>query len=386
MASGNSTIGSLARDAIDGTILGHQESIRRLTHAGAASTLAHAWIFHGPSGIGKCTIAMRLAALLTEPTTTNDEWLHFSPRRDGNTAKLLRLGTHPDVRVIHKELAATSRDATLRDRKQLNIPVGLLREHMIGGVDSEGRVMDAPAFRTSWCGGGKVFIIDEAELLDAEGQNALLKTLEEPPPQTWFFLIASHADRLLPTTRSRCQSLSFAPLTQDEMKTWSKARLADANPTERDWAIPYSGGSPGQALTALNEGLHGWWIKLDPMWSALAKGHWPSGAAETMAVLIGEYAERAVKRDARASKEAANRRGLEIILHMLSERVRREMHSQSATATDAQPREDLERWTRVIDVIAEVESVVSANVNLKHALTYLVSEWQEALSTESVDA
>ncbi len=358
-----------ARAALDGSIIGHDRPVIALSTAGASGTMHHAWLFHGPSGIGKCVVAMRFAALLADPGSTEGDWLRFAPRQDGECARFMRLGTHPDVRLIRKELAATSVDANLRDRKQLNLPVGLLREHIIGGTTSDGKHLDSPAFRTSWMGGGKVFVIDEAELMDAEGQNALLKVLEEPPPQTWFVLVASHADRLLPTIRSRCQLLGFAPLTPAHMAQWAEQGLAGVAPGEREWALQFAAGSPGAARSALDNGLHAWWTTLEPHVKRLTAGRFPSGAAEAMADLIGEYAESAVKRDPRSSKEAANRRALSIVLHMLAEEARTAMRRPDLSSGE------LERWAKVPGVLADAEDAIDSNVNLKHSLAYLVSQW-----------
>lgn len=381
-SSGDPVLRERAATALDGEVLGHERAKAALAAAGAGGTMHHAWLLHGPSGIGKCTLAVRLAALLANPETTEEEWRSFTPSAQGECARFLRLGTHPDIRLIRKELASTSVDAALRDRKQLNIPVGLLREHIIGGHTSEGKQLEAPAWRTSWLGGGKVFIIDEAELLDAEGQNALLKTLEEPPPKTWFVLVASHAERLLPTIRSRCQIVPMSPLSSEQMDVWAAGAsvLCGVDATERAWALHFAEGSPGAASLAVSERLHQWWLQLEPHVRALAAGRFPGGAAEAMAQLVSEYAEAAVKRDPWASKDAANRRAVSIILHMLGESVRATLRRSDL------PRESLERWSRVPGVIAEVESSIDANVNLKIALAYLISACREVLDTRGCAA
>src|SRR5204863_4320065 len=103
---------------------------------------------------------------------------------------LIDARTHPDFHIIHKELAAYSDNRELREKKQINIPIDLLRERLLGGTSGSSH-HEAPAYRTAALGHGKVFIIDEAELLDPTAQNAMLKTLEEPPAQTWIFLITS---------------------------------------------------------------------------------------------------------------------------------------------------------------------------------------------------
>ena len=85
---------------------------------------------------------------------------------------------------------------------------------------------DAPAYRKSVLGNGKVFIIDEAELMDNNGQNSILKTLEEPL-ETPIILVTSRPERLLPTVRSRCDHVRFGPLSDEDMRKWLDENVED---------------------------------------------------------------------------------------------------------------------------------------------------------------
>ena len=156
--------------------------------------------------MGKYTAALEAARVLLDPAArqavrehdAGDATRLIEGGGDSRIQNLIHAGTHPDLHIIRKEMAKFSDNRSLRDKKQLNIPIDLLRERVIGGKSGE-TYHDAAAYRTAQMGHGKVFIIDEAELLDQTGQNAMLKTLEEPPSDTWFFLITSQPDRLLPT-------------------------------------------------------------------------------------------------------------------------------------------------------------------------------------------
>ena len=88
---------------------------------------------------------------------------------------------------------------------------------MIGGRTSDGKQHDSSAYKTPVSGDKKGFIIDEAELLDESGQNALLKTLEEPPLGTFIILVTSRDDALLQTIKSRCQLVYFSPLSNQKL-------------------------------------------------------------------------------------------------------------------------------------------------------------------------
>src|SRR5690606_4650358 len=116
---------------------------------------------------------------------------------------------HPDLHVVTKELARYSEDRSTRERKLTQIPVDVLRTELI-----------EPVYRAAQMGHGKVFIVDEAELLNDAGQNAMLKTLEEPPAGTTIILVTSIQDRLLPTIRSRCQRVAFVPLPDSVVSRW----------------------------------------------------------------------------------------------------------------------------------------------------------------------
>ena len=150
--------------------------------------------------------------------------------------------------MVVKELALYSDSKQMRDRKLLRIPVEVVREALI-----------EPAYRGSQLGHGKVFILDEAELLNLEGQNALLKTLEEPPPGTTIILITSSEERLLPTIRSRCQRTAFVPLPAQAVAAWLKAYAPEMSDGEEGgWLVRFASGSIGRAKLAVDYDLTAW--------------------------------------------------------------------------------------------------------------------------------
>lgn len=368
-SGGDPVVASLARVAIDEGVIGHSAARKTLTRALTGGHLPHAWIFHGPSGVGKCTLAMRLAAIIVDPSSTDGARAALDPVRDSRSAQLLRAGTHPDVRVIRADLAATSSDRDLRERKQVNIPIGLLREHMIGGGARGEGSFDAPVYRSSVLGAGKVFIIDEAERLEGDAQNVLLKTLEEPPPGTVIILVTSSLERMLPTIRSRCQRIALAPLSPDEMRAWLESRMGELHGAAREFAEAFGAGRPGLAVTAVELGLHEWHAELLPMIDQLAKGECPLEMSERMNDLASQVAEAAVKKDELASKEAANRRAAGLLFAVIGAEVGRRL-LRSAGDPHA-----LSYWTRVPEVIAATESAIRSNVNQKLVLADFVAQW-----------
>ena len=366
---GDLYVSSLARVALDGQILGQDRALETLAKALGSGHFPHAWIFHGPRGVGKCTTALRVAAVFIDPLSGDAQRTKCAPNLHSPSATFLRAGTHPDVRIIRAELAGSSADRELRDRKQNNIPVALLREHMIGGVSSGGARIDAAVYRSSVMGAGKVFIIDEAERLETDGQNVLLKTLEEPPPGTVIILVTNSLDRLLPTVRSRCQTLGFFPLDEPQMSGWLDANLGEVNGAAREFVQMYAAGSPGAAVTAVELGLQSLHADLLPMIDQLERGDFPLAMSDRMNDFASEVAEAAVKRNENASKEAANRRATGVMFSVIGAEVLRRMRS-SAKSPDR-----LEYWAKVPDLIADAERNLQANVNQKLVLADFVAQW-----------
>ncbi|MEY3026903.1 MAG: hypothetical protein ACO31E_04135 [Phycisphaerales bacterium] len=350
-------------------LFGQELATAQLAHAIRSGHMHHAWILHGPSGVGKATAATECARLLLDAESTPAHVERFKAPRDTRTAELIDVGAHPDLHLISKERADDSSIKELRDRKQTNIPLDLLRELMIGGVTGDGKSFDSPVWRGAYFGHHKVFIIDEAELLDTYGQNALLKTLEEPPPGTYIFLVTTQEERLLPTIRSRCQRVAFRTLEAAAMDAWFDRHEVPAD--ARAWLAEFSDGAPGTAELAHRHGLRAWSEELLPRFAMIESGRFDGALSDRLAELVGDFAERVVKENPKASKEAANRQGTRYLLLTLAARLRGAM-------TDAAARGDalaLALAAQRVELISRLESEVRANVNLKHALANLVAQW-----------
>ena len=178
-------------------IEGHDANVERFRRILAAGRLASTFLFVGPPGIGKRTFALKLAqALLCEVNAD----VELNPCGKCPSCQQVAAGSHPDL-----ELVAKPADKSF-------IPV----ETFIG--DRDHRMRDGLCHNISlkpYCGGRKIAIIDDADYLNQEGANCLLKTLEEPPPKSVIILIGSSEQTQLPTIRSRCQIVRFRPLQQE---------------------------------------------------------------------------------------------------------------------------------------------------------------------------
>ena len=355
-------------------LFGHERTVQLLQESILGRRSMPTWIFGGPFGVGKFTAAHLLAGLLLDPETRPEDVRAFRPRSDTDSGILMAAGTHPDLHVVRKEQALESPDPQVRERKQRSIPIAVLRQQIIGG-QVEGHAFDAPAYMKPIRGTGKVFIIDEAELIDQRAQNLLLKTLEEPPPRTWFILVTTRADRLLPTIHSRCQPAFFNPLDQQAMDAW-RAQLDLEVPSEDlDWAIDFAEGAPGMVITALDQGLHDWARSLGPFVEELASGGYPTAMSEEMERCIEASAVAAEKADSLASKQAAGRKATGLMVGLLSSLMRRRMLDELRSDGG-----DPERWANAIEMLSTTEARIEANVNRKMALAGLVADLVDELS------
>jgi DNA polymerase-3 subunit delta' len=207
------------------SITGHARVVALLSRAVARDTLPPALLLAGPSGIGKRLAALALAATIN----------CLQPRLDGQglerdacgecaSCKRIERGVHPDVIVIEPGDSGTIKIEPIRD------------------------VIDRAGYRP-FEGRRRVVIIDEADAMVAPAQNALLKTLEEPPSASIFVLVSSMPDALLGTVRSRCPRLRFGALTPAEV---ADALMRDHDYAEADAraAAADADGSIGRALEA----------------------------------------------------------------------------------------------------------------------------------------
>ncbi len=232
----------------------YQDAIQASLQRGLASgRLPHAYAFIGPAGVGKQMLAVRFAKLLLcrnpvaiEPPVVGDSAIATWSEACGTCedCELFEAGNHPDFHRVHRRLQRYHPDPKVRSRKATVLGIDVIRHFLIKDV----------ALRPGR-GRAKVFIVDEAELLHIGAQNALLKTLEEPPEHSYIILISSSADSLLPTTHSRCQVLTFRRLPTDFVVSLLVERT-DLPPDDARFVAEMSDGSASLALRAADMGLH----------------------------------------------------------------------------------------------------------------------------------
>lgn len=194
-------------------IIGHEQNIEHLENAIENGQVSHAYIFNGEDGIGKMTTAKAFVKVL----------LCESKNSCGTCQSCIQIdsGNHPDVIYVTHEKAGITVD-DIRD--QVNQSV----------------------FVKPYSSDYKVYIIDEADKMNAAAQNALLKTIEEPPAYAVIILLSNNKESFLETIVSRCVVLNFGPLKESQVREYLHSHYDNMNGRE-DLAVSYSMGNIGKA-------------------------------------------------------------------------------------------------------------------------------------------
>lgn len=212
-------------------LLGHDDAWREWHAAMGSARMHHAWMLVGPRGIGKGAFARHAAAqLVAEPGT-----------------KQPPVEMHPDILVL-EHLPANE---TEEEKKAEGKPYQTKRNISIDQVRALRRRLETKPT----LGLRRVVIVDPGDDLERSGANALLKSLEEPPVGTFFLLVTHRPGRLLPTIRSRCRTLRFAPLADADVDRVLRDTAPQADAAGRAAAVAAAKGSPGVALEFVDQDL-----------------------------------------------------------------------------------------------------------------------------------
>ena len=220
-------------------LFGHTEAERTLLEAYQSTRMPHAWLIGGPPGIGKATLAYRLARFVLAHPDPN------APEVQKATSLAVD-AEHP----VARRIAAQAQGDLLVLERVINEQTGKL--YTVIRVDDVRRSVSFFG-STAGEGGWRIAIVDAVDDLQREGANALLKVLEEPPERTLLLLISHAPGRELPTIRSRCRRLLLRPLeTTDVARAVQAATGRDAADTEVVQAAEAADGSVGRALRFLD--------------------------------------------------------------------------------------------------------------------------------------
>ena len=225
-------------------LIGHAAAESVLLRAWQSGRMPHAWLFTGPRGIGKATLAYRFARFaLVEGAADGQGGLFGGPAAPAVPAATLAVdpsnqvfrqvaaGGHPDLFTLERGLIHPD---TKRTTNEIVVP-------HVRRVNEQLRLTPVE-------GGWRVAVIDEAEAMNPNAANAFLKLLEEPPAKALIMLVSHAPGRLLPTIRSRCRLLVLPPLSDTDVDGLLHRHRPDLEAKDRAILVQLAEGSIGRAL------------------------------------------------------------------------------------------------------------------------------------------
>jgi DNA polymerase-3 subunit delta' len=220
-------------------LIGHEQAQAEVLAAWNAGRLPHAFLIGGPEGVGKATLAYRIARFVLSNPKPDVKSLQIPP--DHAVSRQVAVLSHPDLLVLRR--------IAIEEGRKLPSEIA---------VDEVRKTLKFFGSTAAY-GGYRVCIVDSLDELNKQGANSLLKILEEPPRRAIFLLISHAPGRLLATVRSRCQKLQLRPLSIEQVSRAVTGIADEIEPFPRrkiKKAAEASGGSVRKALSLiLDEGL-----------------------------------------------------------------------------------------------------------------------------------
>ena len=219
------------------SIRGHGERVEWFRRTLRRGRLSHAYVFAGPDGVGKRMFALKLAQCLFCQRHANEELLACG---ECSACKQVLAGSHPDLHCVGRKAG----------KSEFTIDL------FLGPPEHRGREgLCYDLSRLPMSADRKIAIIDDATAMNPEAANAFLKTLEEPQSHALIVLIADNMEALLPTIRSRCQTVRFDPLSSRDISELLIQLEMVTDPTEAAALAELSGGSLAVAAQLIDPGL-----------------------------------------------------------------------------------------------------------------------------------
>ena len=333
-------------------IFGQDDAVGRLRSAWGRDHLPHGLVFAGPEGVGKGTTAEALAMLFLCEKPGDGEACGVCP-----SCRLFPAGTHPDYHRVYKELIRLY-DKTGKS-KGIDLSIEVIRNAVI-----------APANMKALMNRGKVFVIEQAELMTRDAANALLKTLEEPQGRTLLVLLTDQPFALLATIRSRCQVFQFSPLSEAlvSQQLMQRGYLADVAAD----AAGMAQGSLGNAIRWLQDGVIEKARELRAaIEGAIFQHRCFANLPEWFESAALDYSEKQMLRDDKGSADQAKRAGLALYLRLSAETLRRHLPNMTDSV-------QMQLVCDTIERLAKTEMYLDGNVNVKLALEDLMLEMKQS--------
>jgi DNA polymerase-3 subunit delta' len=211
-------------------LFGHSAAVAAFRAALDTGRTHHAWLLAGPEGVGKALFADKAALRMLAEGAGPVAAPGLDVPDDHPTARLIAAGSHPDFMRLER----LTKDGGTELARSINV-------EQVRGLQ---RLFATTASMSP----RRAVVIDAIDDLERGAANALLKNLEEPPPDTIFLLVSHSPERLLPTIRSRCRLLRLSPLAPDAMTSALRAALPDADAGEIEALAAVGAGAPGRAI------------------------------------------------------------------------------------------------------------------------------------------
>ena len=228
-------------------LTGHDGAEELFLNAFNAEKIHHAWMITGPKGVGKATLAFKMARFLLNNPPEDD----MGPGLFGEELEktvLTSIGTDLESPVNSQITAGSNPDLLVIERTE-DPKTGKMRNNIL--VDDVRRINNF-FHKTSNDGGWRVAIVDTADEMNRNAANAILKILEEPPKNSILIILAHAPGRLLPTIKSRCRMLPLKPLKSVTVREILKKRFPDKEDNVIDGYVALSNGSPGYAISLID--------------------------------------------------------------------------------------------------------------------------------------
>ncbi len=362
---------------------GQADAERALFDAFMSGRMQHAWLLTGPKGIGKATLAYRMARFV----------IHYGTPEAARAAGASDLSVPLDSTAFN-QIAAGSHPNLITVRRPWDEKTKKLKTVIT--VDEVRRIAHFFGLTASERGAWRVVVIDSADEMNANAANALLKALEEPPPNGLFLVLSHQPGRLLPTIRSRCRTLRMTPLgTEDiaamiadaereaEARASNSRKKVTATPEAERMQLAYlSEGSLGRALSIAGSGGLALYRELASLLVQLPR---PDIAA------LHAFADKAGKRGADDTYETM----IELLTHWLQRLVRAGagldpgpdiVEGEGAAMRRLAAGGSLDRWVEVWEKISQITARGEA-LNTDRKLVILnVFSMLEAVANERTGA
>ena len=227
-------------------LTGHEEAAGLFLDAFNAEKIHHAWMVTGPKGIGKATLAYKMARFLLNNPPEDDQ----GPGLFGDVLEKTDLSSiNTDIESSANRLITAGSNADLLVIEKTEDPkTGKMRNNIL--VDDVRKINNF-FHKTSTAGGWRIAIVDTADEMNRNAANAILKILEEPPKNSILIILAHAPGKLLPTIKSRCRTLPLKPLKSAIVKEILQKYFPDKEDNVIDGYVALSNGSPGYAISLI---------------------------------------------------------------------------------------------------------------------------------------